>query len=43
MAYATGKGGSLYGLGFAADIVAMSKVKQLSFINGLSTFGNLVV
>ena len=43
MTYATGVGGSMLVIGSAAGIIAMSKVKELNFINYLSMFGYLLV
>lgn len=43
LTYATGVGGSMLVIGSAAGIIAMSKVKELNFINYLSMFGYLLV
>ena len=41
--YAMGVGGSLLVIGSAAGIIAMSKIKELSFLSYLSMFVNLLI
>lgn len=43
LTYATGVGGSLLVIGSAAGIIAMSKVKELTFLSYLSMIGYLLV
>lgn len=42
LTYATGVGGSLLVIGSAAGIIAMSKVKEVSFLSYLTLFGYLI-
>ena len=43
LTYATGVGGSILVIGSAAGIIAMSKVKELNFINYLQNIFYLII